>query len=167
MADWALAALEARGGVEPDLIDLTSITLPDDRLLYPGGSPRTDTTDRLADAEAFVFVTPEYNHSFPASLKRFIDWHLSEWSFKPAAIIAYGARGGYACVEHLKGVLNELDMVTVARSIGLQAPWEHLNAQGVYSPGEGARGALENCLAELHWWTELLSWARANRPFRT
>ncbi|MGN9844603.1 NADPH-dependent FMN reductase [Nonomuraea sp. H19] len=73
IADWVVAALDQAGGAEVDLIDLIEISLPDDSQLYPGGGPGTAVGERIEAAEAFVFITPEYNHSYPASLKRLID----------------------------------------------------------------------------------------------
>lgn len=165
IAEWVVTALNDTDGVEVDLIDLAKVTLPDDSLLYPGGGPKTEVADRIAAAEAYVFVTPEYNHSYPASLKRFIDWHYSQWMLKPATIVAYGVRGGFAATEHLRGVLAELNVVTVRRCLGLSAPWKSLDDAERYTPGEGETPALSAALAELAWWADVLTDARANRPF--
>lgn len=165
IAGWVIAALEDAGGVEIDLIDLAKIALPDDSGLRPGGGPRSEVAERIERAEAFVFVTPEYNHSYPASLKRLIDWHYREWMLKPATIVAYGVQGGHAATEHLRGVLAELNMVTTRRVIGLRAPWETLDDAGRYAPDGGVTHGLAGALAELGWWTEVLADARANRPF--
>ncbi|TDO92378.1 NAD(P)H-dependent FMN reductase [Enemella evansiae] len=165
IADWVTATLSDVDGVEVDLIDLAETTLPDDSLLYPGGGPKTEVADRIEAAEAFVFVTPEYNHSYPASLKRLIDWHYDEWVRKPAMIVAYGVRGGYAAIEHLRGVLAELSIVTTRRAVGLSAPWEVLDDAECYRPAEDVTQGLRGALAELDWWAGLLTDARANRPF--
>lgn len=123
IAQWVAAALDPAGALDPaqlDLIDVAHVELPDDSLLYPGGGPKSEVADRIAAADAFVFVTPEYNHSYPASLKRLIDWHYGEWRVKPATIVAYGVHGGYAAIEHLRGVLAELSVVTTRRALGLR-----------------------------------------------
>ncbi|MFC7549014.1 NADPH-dependent FMN reductase [Plantactinospora sp. GCM10030261] len=164
IADWVIAAMDE--SVEVDLIDLAETTLPDDSLLYPGGGGTTsDVAHRIAAADAFVIVTPEYNHSYPASLKRLIDWHYGEWSRKPATIVAYGVHGGYAAIEHLRGVLAELHVVTTRRVMGLPAPWACLDEHQRYAPDDGIRGGLAGSLAELRWWAEVLADARHNRPF--
>lgn len=165
IANWVVTALAERGGVDVDLIDLADITLPDDNLLYPGGGPGTEVSERIEAAEAFVFVTPEYNHSYPASLKRLIDWHYRQWMLKPAAIVAYGVQGGHSAIEHLRGVLAELNMVTTRRCLGLPAPWESLDDTGRYAPPGGTVQALSSALAELSWWAGVLTDARAHRPF--
>ena len=59
-------------------------------------------------------VTPEYNHSYPASLKAAIDWHFTQWTAKPVAFVSYGgAAGGRHAVLHLENVLTELHAVTI------------------------------------------------------
>ena len=165
VTDWVVAALHGRGRVDVDKIDLAEISLPDDRELSPGGGPRTVVSSRIARAEAFVFVTPEFNHSYPASLKRLLDWHTVEWKLKPATVIAYGITGGHAAIEHLRGVLVELQLVTARRCVGLRAPWNDLDDVGRYVPSPAAARYLDASLAELEWWSDVLADARARRPF--
>ena len=167
IAHAVLDALADHSEIEADLIDLADITLPDDRLLYPGGGPATEVGERIEAAEAFVFVTPEYNHSYPASLKRLIDWHYTQWKLKPATIVAYGVQGGHAAIEHLRGVLAELNMVTTRRCVGLPAPWENVDDAERYAPNEAVTRALTSAVAELNWWAGVLAEARAHRPFPT
>ncbi|MCZ7422981.1 NAD(P)H-dependent oxidoreductase [Verrucosispora sp. WMMA2121] len=167
IAQWVAAALDPAGAVGPaqlDLIDVAHVELPDDSLLYPGGGPKSEVADRIAAADAFVFVTPECNHSYPASLKRLIDWHYGEWRVKPATIVAYGVHGGYAAIEHLRGVLAELSVVTTRRALGLRAPWTSLDDQGRYTPDTEVTRGLTASLAELRWWAEVLADARRDRP---
>lgn len=165
IARWVVEALRAIEGVEIDLIDLAEVTLPDDAQLYPGGSPRSQVSRRLADADAFVFATPEYNHSFPASLKRLIDWHYDEWMLKPATVVAYGVQGGYAAIVQLRGVLAELNVITTRRCVGLTSPWQSLDDDARYAPSDGTATALSGALTELTWWADVLTDARARRPF--
>lgn len=165
IADWVVTTLAHTSGVEADVIDLAHVTLPDDSQLYPGGGPETEVAARIDAAEAFVFVTPEYNHSYPASLKRLIDWHYREWKLKPATIVAYGVQGGYSAIEHLRGVLAELNVVTTRRCLGLPAPWQSLDDAGSYAPGESVTERLTVTLTELEWWAAVLTDARTHRPF--
>ncbi|PZF91460.1 NADPH-dependent FMN reductase [Micromonospora endophytica] len=163
IARWVVAALDP--SIDADLIDIAEVTLPDDELLCPGGGPKSEVAHRIAAADAYVFVTPEYNHSYPASLKRLIDWHYGEWHHKPATVVAYGVQGGYATIEHLRGVLAELSVVTTRRVIGLPAPWRSLDDQGRYAPDTDLSRALAATLTELRWWAEVLADARRSRPF--
>lgn len=167
IAEWAIAALYRDENVEVDLIDLAEVRLPDDNRLTPGGGPSSEVAGRIGAAQGFVFVTPEYNHSYPASLKRLIDWHYREWMLKPALIVGYGVQGGHAAIEHLRGVLAELNMVTIRRCLGLRAPWESIDARdhGRYAPDARVTKGFSSALAELGWWTDVLTDARVNRPF--
>ncbi len=164
IAEWVVEAVTASGDTA-DLIDVAEIVLPDDADLYPGGGPESEVASRIDAAEAFVVVTPEYNHAYPASLKRLIDWHYTEWMLKPATVISYGVQGGYAAAEQLRGVLPELNMVTIRRFLGLAAPWDALDSNGHFAPDESTDRALTAVLDELSWWTDVLTDARMNRPF--
>jgi NAD(P)H-dependent FMN reductase len=165
LADWAATRVPAAtGGPAADLIDLAEIELPDDELLQPGGGRATELTERIAAADAFVLVTPEYNHSYPAGLKRAIDWHYREWMFKPATVLSYGVQGGLLATEHLRGVLAELHMVTTRRVVGLSTPWYDLGPAG-YTPPGTVEKAFDMALGELAWWAETLRTARRDRPY--
>lgn len=72
---------------------------------------RWSTTVRQYDA--FIFVTPQYNWSIPASLKNALDYLFYEWKGKPAAIVAYGGKGGGKAAEHLRQILTGLRMQVV------------------------------------------------------
>lgn len=164
IAEAMLPLLPDGGAV--DLIDLAECPMPDDGLLEPGGgSTRSPIADRIAAADAFVVVTPEYNRSFPAALKQAIDWHYTEWMFKPATVVSYGVRGGVIAGEQLRGVLAELSVVTTRRAVGLAAPWQQLGETG-YAPDPGTTDAARAAFTELAWWATTLRTARQERPFR-
>jgi NAD(P)H-dependent FMN reductase len=164
LAGWAADRIEVTGAAA-DLIDLAEHRLPDDELLQPGGGPRSEIADRIEHADAFVVVTPEYNHSYPGSLKRAIDWHYDEWAFKPATVLSYGVQGGLLATEHLRGVFAELHVVTTRRVVGLRAPWDDVS-DGRFMAPPGVDGAFDTALAELHWWAETLRTARRERPYQ-
>lgn len=93
-----------------------------------------------------------------------IDWHYHEWMFKPATVLSYGAQGGLAATEHLRGVFAELHVVTTRRTVGLRAPWNDVDA-GTFTPPPGVDTALDEALGELAWWADVLRDARRDRPF--
>lgn len=162
LADWvANAALASR---PVDLIDLAECTFPPDELLQPRGRLNTDISGRLAAADAFVVVTPEYNRSYPAPLKRAIDWHYDEWAFKAATIISYGVHGGLLAAEHLRSVLAELSVVTTRRVVGVRHAQAHVGLTGFRPPADLAT-AVRAAVSELDWWADTLRRARIERPF--
>lgn len=69
--------------------------------------------------DAFIFVTPQYNWSIPASLKNAVDYLFYEWKGKPAGIVTYGGRGGGKAGDHLRGILTGLRMRTVSTGPGI------------------------------------------------
>jgi NAD(P)H-dependent FMN reductase len=81
----------------------------------------------VANADAFVFVTPQYNWGYPAPLKNALDHLYKEWSGKPAMIVAYGGHGGGKCARQLRQVLKGLHMRPVA-SAGLKLPHKRIKA---------------------------------------
>src|SRR4051794_21209122 len=79
LAAWLERELTAIDWLDLDMIDLATVSLPMHEL-QPGGAAASPVAGRLADADAFVFLIPEYNHSFPAPVKNAIDWHFTEWA---------------------------------------------------------------------------------------
>ncbi|AUI58860.1 NADPH-dependent FMN reductase [Amycolatopsis sp. BJA-103] len=151
---WLLTELATIEGLEVDAIDLADVDLPLQGT-RPGG---TDTviSGRLHAADAYLIVTPEYNHSFPAALKNAIDWHFTEWAYKPVAFVGYGAgSGGIRAIEQLRLIFPELRATTTRDAVLLNAPWTRFGADG-YESTEGERAALAATMTELGWWARTL-----------
>ncbi|MEW2515034.1 NAD(P)H-dependent oxidoreductase [Streptomyces sp. NPDC046870] len=172
VADWFLTTAAADPGLDLDVVDLAGVDLP---LVLPGwgGTPSPeavaalrDVSPRLAAADAFVIVTPEYNHSFPAALKNLIDWHHREWQAKPVGFVSYGGLGGgLRAVEQLRLVFAELHAVTVRDSVSLHGPWSGLGEDGTPRDADVCAGAAKGMLGQLSWWGRALRAARAERPY--
>ena len=91
----------------------------------------------MREADAVVFVTPQYNWGYPASLKNAVDHLHGEWAGKPAMIVSYGSRGGGLCAGQLRQVLQGLDMRTVETMPGLKLGRERIEANaGHIAPAE-------------------------------
>ncbi|SCE76498.1 NAD(P)H-dependent FMN reductase [Micromonospora viridifaciens] len=165
VADWFADRAARRDDVRVDLVDLAEVALPLTDT-PPGGNPDSPIADRMAAADAFMVVTPEYNHSFPAALKNAIDWHHREWAAKPVGFVSYGAgSGGIRAVEQLRLVFAELHAATTRTGVVLTAPWERLDRQGRLVDDAPLRKAADATLDELTWWAEALRTARRNRPY--
>ena len=92
---------------------------------------------KVAEAAAFVFVTPQYNWGYPAPLKNAIDHLYKEWSGKPAVIITYGGHGGDKCGRQLRQVLKSLKMRPVSAMPRLKLTRERIKANtGMIEPAE-------------------------------
>ncbi|AKU15173.1 NADPH-dependent FMN reductase [Luteipulveratus mongoliensis] len=159
---WLRQAIAAETWIDLDVIDLATVDLPQVDLV-PGNS-ESPIAERLAVADGFIVLTPEYNHSFPASLKNAIDWHYTEWTRKPVTFVSYGAgSGGLRAVEQLRLIFPELQSMTTRNVVGITAPWNHLE-DGLFVAPDSVIGALDATLAELHWWATALRAARRPEP---
>ncbi|MFE3544099.1 NADPH-dependent FMN reductase [Nocardia sp. NPDC059177] len=162
VADWFVRQAGLRDTLRVDVVDTAQVALP-----HAFGAATThasvpEATEKLSRADAFVVVTPEYNHSYPGTLKNLIDSHHTEWQAKPVGFVSYGGiSGGLRAVEHLRPVFAELHAVTVRDSVALTNPWGSFD--GVSDPdADKAAGIL---LDQLIWWGEALRTARAVRPY--
>lgn len=172
VSGWIGAHVRRREDMTADLVDLVETPLP---TVFPVlGEPPASQEDadllaavspRLAAADAFVIVTPEYNHSFPAPLKNAIDWHGTEWRAKPVGFVSYGGfSAGLRAVEQLRLVLAELHAVTIRDGVGFQGAWSQFAPDGsALDPAADAAATV--MLDRLAWWAHALREARADRPY--
>jgi len=123
VARWAFELARKRTDAEFELVDLQDYSLPllDDPVPPSLNRPRPPHaqkwSEKVASLDAFVFVTPEYDHGIPAALKNAIDYLYGEWNNKAAGFVSYGSAGGVRAVEHLRGVLAEVQVATVRAQV--------------------------------------------------
>jgi NAD(P)H-dependent FMN reductase len=167
VANWFAGQAGRRDDMTVDVIDLAESRLPD--VLADKPAPEVAAiTPRLANANAFVVVTPEYNHSFPAPLKNAIDWHFKEWRAKPVGFVSYGGMGGgLRAVEQLRQVFAELHAVTVRDTVSFHGAWTQFDSEGRPKDPERYERAAQSMLDQLAWWGQALREARAQRPYVT
>ena len=119
VAKWVLDLARQRHDADFELVDLQEYPLPHlDEPMPPSlGRYSHDHTKewskKIASFDAFVFVTPEYNHSTSGDLKNAIDYLSAEWANKSAGFVSYGSSGGVRAVEQLRLVLGELQVADV------------------------------------------------------
>ena len=162
---WFAKEAARHGGFAIDVIDLIDITLPPSHRAKP--TPEVDAfRKRLAAADAFVIVTPEYNHSYPASLKHAIDQAYAEWMAKPVGFVSYGGTvGGVRAIEHLRHVFAELHATTIRDYLPFINARRQFDEDGNPVDREGPRKAAKAMLDRLAWWAEALRTAREARPY--
>ncbi|PPK62039.1 NAD(P)H-dependent oxidoreductase [Actinokineospora auranticolor] len=169
VAGWFVTQVARHPGVEVDLIDLIDYDLPAALTDSPSpeiGAKLGELDPRLTAADAFVVVTPEYNHSVPASLKSFIDWHFVQWQAKPVALISYGGMaGGLRAVEHLRHIFAELHAMTIRDSLSFHNFHAQFDAQGQLIEPAGAEAAADTLVNQLGWWARALREARDKHPY--
>jgi NAD(P)H-dependent FMN reductase len=163
VAHWVVDAVRMHGRFEPVLVDLREVGLP---LLEEPAHPRlqqyTDERTKLwsakvAGLDAFVFVTPEYNHSAPPALVNALDHLYIEWNYKAAAFVSYGGvSGGLRSVQMAKPLLSALKMVPIVEAVTL--PFVHkLVEAGRFKAEPAHQTAASSMLDELGRWTDALS----------
>ena len=126
IAEWFTDRARSHGGFDVDIADLAEIRLP---LMEEPNHPRLrqytsqhthDWSARIDRADVIVFITPEYNYGYPATIKNAIDYLHQEWQDKPAGFVSYGgAAAGTRAVQQLKQVLTALKMVPVLESVNI------------------------------------------------
>lgn len=157
---WALSLLSSREEFELDVID------PRDYGFARGNGPNVhresaELRRHIELADAFIVVTPEYNHGYPAPLKDLIDAAYFEWNAKPVAFISYGGMsGGIRAVEQLRQVFAELHVVTIRDGVAFANVWDQFDDSGnLREPGRAER-FLHSMLMQLQWWAKALRNAR-------
>lgn len=156
IGDWVEQEATAHGGFDVELVDLAEVDLP---FLDEPNHPRLgqyvhqhtkDWSASVSRADAFVFVTCEYNHSFNAVLKNAIDFLHREWQHKPVGFVSYGGvAAGTRAVQALKPVLAGLRMVPVVEAVTLPFAGQLLDDDGAVQPTDQMAGAAKAMLDEL------------------
>jgi NAD(P)H-dependent FMN reductase len=163
LAHYMVQALQARGD-KPELIDAKAVGLPMlDRMYkeYPkGDAPEALETlaGKIRDADAFVFVTGEYNWGIQPGLKNLTDHFLEEWFWRPAAIVSYSA-GRFAGARSAltwHGTLSEMGMVVISSSLAVGRIGHALSEDGepTGDDGQALARAFPRFADDLAWWTE-------------
>ncbi|ORT61893.1 NAD(P)H-dependent oxidoreductase [Streptomyces sp. CB03238] len=171
IADWFLAHATRHTDFTVDVIDLgdPGTDLPTALSYNPAPAVRdrlAKVSPRLAAADAFVVLTPEYNHSFPASLKNLIDWHFTEWQAKPVGFVSYGGMsGGLRAVEQLRQVYAEMHAVTVRDTVSFHNAHGHFDDDGRHKDPTVPDAAAKTMLDQLAWWGHALRDAKSVRPY--
>jgi len=162
---WVCGQIAGEGPFLLDLLDIDELDLP---ARHPGG-PHASVSAlraRIADADAFLVVTPEYNRGYPAPLKQLIDLVGKEWRGKPVGFVSYGGiSGGLRAVEQLRLVFAELHAATIRDGVAFANVWDQFDEAGVLRDADAAERAMATMLAQLHWWANTLRAGREAVPY--
>lgn len=168
LAGWFLEQARAHDRFEVELVDLDAIGLP---LFDEPRHPRLQQYEHehtkrwsatVARADAFVFVTPEYNFGTPPSLSNALDHLVREWAYKPAGFVSYGGvSAGLRGVQMTKQILSALRVVPIVEAVAVPFFSRHLDEEtGRFDPGEVQEKAAQAMLTELSRWTAALQQLR-------
>jgi NAD(P)H-dependent FMN reductase len=163
VARWVVELARQRGDAEIELVDLADYELPLlDEPSPPSIGPHTKehtrrwaaTIDRL---DAFVFITPEYNHGPSGALKNAIDFLYKEWNNKAAGFVSYGGAGGVRAVEQLRMAEVQIAAVRTQVALSLFHDFERFTT---FKPAPTHETAVRNMF------DQLVAWGTALRALR-
>lgn len=172
VADWVHTVASRRDDAIYEVVDIADYALPllDEPMPPITGEYTQPHTRQWAAAvgsfDAFVFVTPEYNHSMPAALKNALDYLYAEWNDKAAGFVSYGADGGIRAAEQLRLVMGELKIADVRQPVTLTLTDDFENYT-TFAPSDGREPALTTMLDELTAWGTALRTLRNPAPSPT
>jgi NAD(P)H-dependent FMN reductase len=165
VGNWVIEAAAARDDLECELIDLKAWDLP--FYHYPKPPAAGDYSDprqiawgeKVASADGYLLIAPEYNHGIPAVLKNALDTVYAEWNRKPVGYVAYGGMGGARSVEQLAMVSRELQMAPLEAALHLQGIWARREGDR-FNADERENSRLAHLFDEIAWWGNALKAAR-------
>jgi NAD(P)H-dependent FMN reductase len=166
VAQWVYGIAKQRNDAQFEIVDLKEYHLPllDDPVPPSAGRPHPSHAEawaeKVASLDAFVFVTPEYNHSTSGVLKNAIDYLYAEWNNKAAGFVSYGSSGGVRAVEHLRLIMAEVQVATVRAQASLLLTSDFENYT-VFKPTAGKEKSVAVMLDQLVAWGRALKSVRA------
>lgn len=160
VARWFVDHAQRHGAFDVRLVDLAEVDLP---LMNESKHPRLKQYEHdhtkcwsalVSQADAFVFVTPEYNHSYPATLKNALDYLNQEWRDKPAGFVTYGGvSGGTRALVALRPVVAALGMPQVPAAVNVPFVAQFLDEDRRFVPNDATESGADLMLGELARWT--------------
>ena len=165
VARWVHEIAQRRADAEYELVDIAEFNLP--LLDEPNPPAKGQNTQphtqawskKIAPFDAFVFVTPEYNHSTSGALKNALDYLYREWNNKAAGFVSYGGAGGVRAVEQLRLVMGELMIADVRAQVTLTLAHDFEN-YSVFKPGPNQEKSVNTLL------DQVLAWGGALKTLR-
>src|ERR1700728_464742 len=156
ISQWFTARAKDHGGVDVTVADLGELDLP---MLDEPNHPRlgqytkrhTREWSAIIDAaDAIVFVTPEYNYGYPASIKKAIDYLHKEWNYKPVGFVSYGGiAAGTRAVQQLKQITTTLKLLPLTETVNIPFHNQFINDDGAVIANEVMEQAADAMLDEL------------------
>lgn len=170
IAKWIAEQAQQNGRFDVEILDLGELNLP---LMNEANHPALKKYEqehtqqwsaKIEEADAFIFVVAEYNHSYPAALKNALEYLVQEWGYKAAGIVSYGGvSAGTRAAANLKGDLATLRVVPLTESVNFPFFHQHINEENELEPGEIAHKAAATMLNQLFRWTKGLTLIKADQ----
>ncbi len=160
-ADWIMKLTQEHPEHTFDLIDLKEVDLPflDEPKPALYGEYQNDHTKAwsktIAEADGFIIVSGEYNHTITPALINAIDFLAAEWWHKPVAFVSYGAAaGGARAVEHLRGVAGQLGMYDITDNLPIVNYWTQIDETGTFQATDEQTKTVQKLIKNLTFWAD-------------
>ena len=170
VAQWVNEAAREHGKFNVELVDLADFALPLlDEAAHPkaqqyANEPTKRWSASVAAADAFLFVTPEYDYFAPAALVNAVQALMLEWFYKPAGVVSYGGiSGGLRSAQVLRQLLSNVNMHALPQVVPVPNFPQFIDHDGVLRPNEPMNEGLHGLLEELHKWTGALRTLRTHK----
>lgn len=165
VAKWVEQQVNDRQDASYELIDIKDFNLPllDEPIPPSQGKysqPHTKRwAEKIAGLDAFIFVTPEYNHATSGALKNALDFLYAEWNNKAAGFVSYGSAGGARAVENLRLIMAELQIADVRAQVMFSLFTDFKNFSE-FAPDPRHEAELDTMLKQLVAWGEAMKTVR-------
>lgn len=165
VAEWVLAQAQQRGDAEYELVDIADYNLPllDEAMPAAYQQYSNEHTQawsaKIAEFDGFIFIAGEYNHSVIPALANALSYLNVEWANKAAGIVGYGSAFGVRAVEHLRGILSELQIAHVQKT-GMFSLFTDFENFSTFAPTELQAASVEPMFDQLITWTRALEAVR-------
>ncbi len=168
VAKWAYEIASMRKDIEVELVDLLDYNLP---LFDEPNTPKQNKytkdytkkwSEKISEADGYIFVTAEYNHSVPAAFKNAIDYLFYEWNNKSVGFIGYGVNGGSRAIEHWRTIAGEMHLADVREHLLLYLDRDFEN-YSVFKPRDNQAEFLNKVIDEVKVWGEALETTRLTK----
>lgn len=160
-AEWVMEQAKQISEHQFELVDLEEVNLPllDEPvppMMQQYSKDHTKAWSKIIDeADGFIFITAEYNHSVPGALKNAIDYLFHEWHYKPASFVSYGSlAGGTRAVEHLRGICGELKIYDLREQLLMPDYYNKMDEKGLHKFEERHHDQIQEILTQTAFWAE-------------
>jgi NAD(P)H-dependent FMN reductase len=170
VAKWVYEIAQKRSDAEFELVDIKDYNLPllDEPMSAMMGEYTHQHTKKwsakIASFDAYVFVTPEYNHATSGALKNAIDFLYHEWVNKAAGFVGYGGASGVRAVENLRLIMGELQIADVKAQVGLSLFTDFENFS-VFKPAPQQEKSVNAMLDQVIAWGAALKTLREKQAY--
>jgi len=162
IAKWIAETAARHGGFDVEVLDLGELNLPVmNEAVHPVMKQyeheyTKQWSAKIEEADAFIFVTAEYDYSYPASLKNALEYLVHEWAYKPSGLVSYsiGAFAGVRAVMSLKTDLLSLKNIALAEGVNIPSYNQFINEDGEFIPNELLTRSAGVMLTQLTRWAK-------------